>query len=393
VTGLHCAVNIAFSDFTLDVDCALPLEGVTALFGASGSGKSTLLRIISGLEKRARGRVCFGDEVWQNGNGRRLPPHRRGIGYVFQDARLFAHLSVAGNLRYSARRAGGGCPIHFDDVVDSLELGPLLRRRTTELSGGERQRVALGRALLARPRLMLMDEPLAALDAKRKADILPYIERLPAVFRVPTIYVTHNMAEVTRLADRMLVLSDGRVAAEGPVADVLTRLDLSPETGRFEAGTVLTATVISHDEAYQLTVLEHAGQRIEAPRADLALGAQVRLRVRARDVMLATQRPSGISARNVLHGTIQEIADEPDTAFAETLVDIGGASLRSRITRKTVAELDLKPGAPVYAIVKAITFDRKSLAASGDNVAYNIEPGNAVQPATGEPRLNEKQPW
>ena len=365
MTTLVCDVNIAFSDFTLDVDCALPLEGVTALFGASGSGKSTLLRVISGLETRARGVVRFGDEVWQDGNGRRVPPHRRGTGYVFQDARLFAHLSVAGNLRYSARRAGDGCAIQFDDVVESLDLGPLLNRRTTELSGGERQRVALGRALLARPRLMLMDEPLASLDEKRKADILPYIERLPSAFRVPTIYVTHNMAEVTRLADRMLVLSEGRVAAYGPVADVLTRLDLSPETGRFEAGAVLTATVIGHDDAYQLTVLDHAGQQIEAPRTDLAIGAQVRLRVRARDVMLATQRPSGISARNILRGTIREIAEEPDTAYAETLVDIGGASLRSRITRKTVAELGLAPGAPVYAIVKAVTFDRKSLAATG----------------------------
>jgi len=364
VTRLHCDVNIAFSDFSLDVDCALPLGGITALFGASGSGKSTLLRIISGLERRSHGVVRFADEVWQDGNGRSLPPHRRGVGYVFQDARLFAHLSVAGNLRYSARRAGDGCAIHFDDVVDSLDLAPLFRRRTADLSGGERQRVALGRALLARPRLMLMDEPLASLDEKRKADILPYIERLPGVFRVPTIYVTHNIAEVTRLADRMLLLSEGRVAAEGAVADVLTRLDLAPETGRFEAGTVLSATVISHDDVYQLTILNHARQQIEAPRADLPVGAQARLRVRARDVMLATQRPSGISARNILHGTISEVVEETETAYAETLIDLGGTGLRARITRKTVAELGLAPGTPVYAIIKAVTFDRKSLPAA-----------------------------
>jgi len=362
MTSLVCDVNIAFSGFTLDVDYALPLKGVTALFGASGSGKSTLLRIIAGLEKGARGVVRFRNEVWQDGNGGRVPPHRRGIGYVFQDARLFAHLSVAGNLRYSARRAGDGCAIQFDDVVESLDLGPLLNRRTTDLSGGERQRVALGRALLARPRLMLMDEPLASLDEKRKADILPYIERLPAVFRVPTIYVTHNIAEVTRLADRMLVLSQGRVVAQGAVTEVLSRLDLAPETGRFEASSLLTATVTGHDDAYQLTVLDHGGQHIEAPRANLPIGTQVRLRVRARDVMLATQRPSGISARNVLEGTIREIAEEPHTAYAETLVDVGEARLRSRITRKTVAELGLAPGAPVYAVIKAVTIDRKSLA-------------------------------
>jgi len=364
VTSLQCDVDIAFSGFTLDVDCALPLDGVTALFGASGSGKSTLLRIVAGLEKRARGVVRFSEEVWQNGNGPEVPSHRRGIGYVFQDARLFAHLSVAGNLRYAARRAHDGAAIRFDDVVDSLDLQALLARRTGELSGGERQRVALGRALLTRPRLMLMDEPLASLDERRKADILPYIERLPRAFRVPTIYVTHNLAEVTRLADRMLVLSDGRVAAEGAVADVLARLDLAPETGRFEAGTLLSARVIGHDDTYHLTMLDHAGQQIEAPRADLAIGAPVRLRVRARDVMLATQRPSGISARNVLHGTIREIVEEPDTAYAETLVDIGGESLRARITRKTVAELRLASGTPVYAIVKAVTFDRKSFAAT-----------------------------
>jgi len=363
VTSLHCDVDIAFPQFALDVACDMPLAGITALFGASGSGKSTLLRIIAGLEKRARGVVRFGEEIWQDGRVR-VPPHRRGIGYVFQDARLFAHLSVRGNLRYAARRAHDGVVIHFDDVVGALDLAPLMSRRTTELSGGERQRVALGRALLARPRLMLMDEPLAALDDKRKAEILPYIERLPAAFGVPAIYVTHNMAEVTRLAERMMVLSGGRVAADGVVADVLARLDLTPETGRFEAGSVLSATVIGHDDAYQLTILDHAGQRIETPRADLAIGTQVRLRVRARDVMLANQRPSGLSARTVLRGTLREIAEEPDTAFAETLVDTGEAALRARITRKTVSELGLAPGAPVYAIIKAVTFDRKSLAAT-----------------------------
>ena len=362
MTELGLDVRIAYRDFALDVACDMPLAGITALFGASGSGKSTLLRIIAGLEKRARGVVRFGGEVWQDARVR-VPPHQRGIGYVFQDARLFAHLSVAGNLRYSAKRAGDGCAIQFDDAVDSLDLGPLLKRPTAQLSGGERQRVALGRALLARPRLMLMDEPLASLDEKRKAEILPYIERLPAVFGVPAIYVTHNMGEVTRLADRMMVLSDGRVAALGAVADVLARLDLTPDTGRFEAGSVLSATVVDHDDAYQLTILDHAGQRIEAPRAELPVGVKVRLRVRARDVMLATQRPSGLSARTVLRGTIREIVEEPETAFAETLVDTGEANLRARITRKTVAELGLAPGAPAYAIIKAISFDRKSLSA------------------------------
>ena len=365
MTSLHCDVDIAFPGFALDVDCALPLEGVTALFGASGSGKSTLLRIIAGLEKRARGVVRFGEEIWQDGNGRRVRPHRRGIGYVFQEARLFAHLSVRGNLRYAARRANDGVAIHFDDVVDALDLAPLMSRRTTELSGGERQRVALGRALLARPRLILMDEPLASLDEKRKGDILPYIERLPRVFRVPTIYVTHNIAEVTRLADRMLLLSEGRVAAEGPIADVLARLDLAPETGRFEAG---AGTDRHRNRPRRRLSSYRFGPRRTADRGPpRGLGprrASSRARARPR-------RDAGDPAP-LGHQRAQRAArdDQRDCGRAghrlcETLVDIGAASLSARITRKTVAELGLAPGAPVYAIVKAVTFDRKSLASAG----------------------------
>jgi molybdate transport system ATP-binding protein len=221
--------------------------------------------------------------------------------------------------------------------------------------------VAIGRTLLTRPRLLLMDEPLAALDIKRKAEILPYIERLPQVFRVPLIYVTHSLDEVTRLAERMLVIASGRKVSYGPVAETLQRLDLQPIGGHFEAGVVLTARVTRHDLKYQLTHLDLRGNEIVMPMADVAIGSDVRLRIRARDVALATKAPEDISIRNILPGTIAEIVEEPETAFAETLVDIDGAKIRARITRSAVASLGLTPGKPVFVLFKSIAFDRRAI--------------------------------
>jgi molybdate transport system ATP-binding protein len=356
-------IRVGFGDFDLNVNQHMPLDGISALFGPSGCGKSTLLRIVSGLEHSAQGRIRFGDEIWQD-SARRIfvPPYKRGVGYVFQDTRLFPHLTVAGNLRYAERRSRDSVnKINLEDVVAALDLGPLLGRRPHSLSGGERQRVAIGRALLTRPRLLLMDEPLAALDIRRKAEILPYIERLPDAFGIPIVYVTHSIDEVARLARRMLALDAGRIVAEGPVSDVLERLDLQPVTGRFEAGVVLSARVIRHDPNYCLTYLDHHGQSIVMPMADIAVGSDIRLRIRARDVSLATERPNGISIRNILSGTLVEIAEEPGTAFAETLIDIGGARVRARITRSAVAELGLALGKPTFALVKSIAFDRRAL--------------------------------
>ncbi|MPZ38675.1 MAG: molybdenum ABC transporter ATP-binding protein [Rhizobiales bacterium] len=355
--------RIAFGEFVLDVSDRMALDGITALFGPSGCGKSTLLRIISGLEPAARGRVRFGDEVWQDdSSGTFVPAHRRGVGYVFQDVRLFPHLTVAGNLRYADKRSQlAGSQISLDGVVRALDLAPLMDRRTPSLSGGERQRVAIGRTLLTRPRLLLMDEPLAALDVRRKREILPLIEGLPKAFGVPVIYVTHAIDEVARLAQRMLALASGRKVAEGPVADVLARLDLQSVTGRFEAGVVLTARVTGHDRHFRLTHLDHHGQDIVMPMAELAVGDEVRLRIRARDVALATKRPEEISVRNIMVGSIAEIVEEPETAFAETLVDVGGAKIRARVTRSAVAELALAPGKPVFALIKSIAFDRRAL--------------------------------
>ncbi len=366
MTELRCDVHISFGAFALELVHGFALEGITALFGPSGCGKSTLLRIIAGLERHARGRVAFGGETWLDDAGRVfVAPYRRGVGYMFQDARLFSHLTVEGNLRYAERRsAGAHSPIEFGHVVRALDLASLLPRRPASLSGGERQRVALGRTLLARPRLLLMDEPLASLDAQRKSEILPYIEQIPSAFHVPVIYVTHAVEEVARLADRMVVLDAGRKVADGPVAQVLERVDLGPATGRFEAGVLLTARVVGHDTAYRLTQLDHYGQSIEMPMADVGIGSEVRVRVRARDVSLATERPRGISVRNILAGHVVQIEAEPGTAFAETLVDIGGARVRARITRASVADLSLAPGVAVYALVKSIAFDRRAVAAA-----------------------------
>lgn len=356
--------HIAFETFDLELSHRFSLDGITGLFGPSGCGKSTLLRIVAGLERNASGRISFGNEIWLDSNGSVfVPPHKRGVGYVFQDARLFPHLSVGGNLRYAARRSRSvKSPIDVENVVAALDLSGLTQRHPTSLSGGERQRVAIGRTLLTRPRLLLMDEPLAGLDIQRKAEILPYIEKLPSTFGVPVIYVTHSIDEVARLAQRMVVLTAGRKVAEGTVTEVLERLDLQSATGRFEAGVVLTARVVAHDAKYRLTRLDHHGQTIDMPIADIAIGSEARLRIRARDVSLATERPKGISVRNILAGSIVQIEEEPETAFAETLVDIGGARLRSRITRAAVAELSLVPGTPVFALVKSVAFDRRALA-------------------------------
>ncbi len=348
--------------FTLSVAKDIHLSGVTAVFGPSGAGKSSLLRVIAGFEAQAQGRVTYDGALWQ-GDGVFIAPDQRGVGMVFQDARLFSHLNVAGNLRYADRRSKHiQSGINIDSVVQSLDLEGLLSRRTDALSGGERQRVAIARALLTRPRLMLLDEPLAALDLRRKADILPYIARLPQAFGVPVLYVTHSMDEVARIADQVIVLRDGQVVATGDVADTFARLDLDGGGSRFEAGVLLRATVQGYDEAWNLTRLDLGGQVLMMP--DIhprETGVGVQLRVRARDVMLATERPVGLSAQNILQGEITEVLEEADTAFAEVFLTVSGQQLRARITRAAVAQMALGVGVPAYAVLKAISFDRRML--------------------------------
>ena len=357
------AVDIAarFGDFALSVTQDFATDGITAVFGPSGCGKSTLLRGIAGFEPAATGHVRFEGEVWMDAR-RHVPPHRRGVGYVFQDARLFPHLSVRGNLDYAARRARHlPARYGFDDVVGVLDLAPLFARNPSQLSGGERQRVAIGRMLLARPRLLLMDEPLAALDTRRKGEILPYIARLRDTFGLPVLYVTHALEEVTQLCDRVVALSAGRVAAAGGVSEVLERLDLADVQGRFEAGAILRGRITGRDTAMHLSRVDLGGAVLDVPEISRPEGSAVRLRVRARDVSLARGRPEGLSIRNRLAATVLAITEERAGAFAEVLLDVAGQHLRARVTRAAIRELGLAAGAPVTALVKSVAFDRQAL--------------------------------
>ncbi|MGE0486987.1 MAG: molybdenum ABC transporter ATP-binding protein [Gammaproteobacteria bacterium] len=346
-------------DFDLELAHGFVLDGISAVFGTSGAGKSTLLRALAGLEAAVHGRITFAGEAWlDSAQGIRVAAHRRGIGYVFQDAALLPFLDVAGNLRYAARRAPTDRPgPTFEQVVDAFDLAPLLGRGVGGLSGGERQRVAIARALLTRPRLLLMDEPLSAIDIRRKADLLPYVRGLPARFGVPVVYVSHALDEVAYLADHVLVMEVGRMTAAGPAAAVLERLDLGRGAGWYEAGTVLSGQVVEQDERFQLTRVAVGAHRIAVPRVAAATGTTLRLRVRARDVALAVQVPVGISIRNVLEGRLIDLVEDAASAYAEALVDIGAGHVRSRLTRAAVAELGLAVGARVFVLVRSVTVD------------------------------------
>ncbi|KAB0682665.1 molybdenum ABC transporter ATP-binding protein [Aureimonas leprariae] len=335
-------------------------ERLAALFGPSGSGKTTLVHLVAGLARPDAGRIAVGDTVlFDSAAGIDVPRHRRRIGYVFQDARLFPHLSVRSNLLYGRwfTRATEGEP-NLDSVVALLGITHLLGRRPGALSGGERQRVAIGRALLARPRLLLMDEPLSALDEARKAEIIPYIERLRDEAGIPILYVSHSLGEVARLAADMVVLDAGRVVAQGEPLAVARRLDLLPAAAEVEPGRFLDVVATRRDERYGLTTLVLEGGEIVVPDLDLSLGQSVRLRVRARDVMLALERPVGVSALNVLAASVGTA--RPDgLSGMEVSLDCGGQELLARITRRSFDELRLAPGMAVFAVLKSVSFDRR----------------------------------
>ena len=354
---LELDIAVERAGFELIVRQAIALEGITALYGPSAAGKTTLLRVIAGLEQRARGLVVFDGTVWQRGEAR-MPAHARGVGYVFQDARLFDHLTVEGNLRFAerhgGRRAARKSAIELSAVVRELDLSPLLPRRPDSLSAGEQQRVAIGRALLTGPRLLLMDEPLSALDIGRKREIVPVLERLPEVFGVPVLYVTHNVDEVARLASDMLLMKAGRIVASGHVADVLERLDLDDLTGGRDPGAVLHVRVeAGRPGAAALRLTE---QLLHVPVARAGVGMPLRIRIHARDVALATERPRGLSIRNVLQARILRIdSDEP--VYADVLLEVDGQHLRSRITRDALEDLKLEPGQPVFALIKSVALE------------------------------------
>jgi len=350
--SIEVRFRIDQGDFVLDVDLSLPAQGVSSLFGPSGCGKTTLLRAIAGLEHHPDGFLKVGDMLWQNA-GHFVPPHQRPLGYVFQEASLFPHLSVRRNLEYGVRRvAEPDRRVSLQQAIELLDIGALLERQPDTLSGGERQRVAIARALAVSPRLLLMDEPLAALDANRKQEILPYIESLHRELDIPVIHVSHSPEEVARIADHLVLLEAGHVVASGDVHEIFTRLDLPPALGS-DAAAIIEAVVAGHDETYHLTYLEFTGGRVTVPREDLLEGSQVRLKLAARDVSLTLEHQSDTSILNIFPAVIDEITDEGSAQVTVRLL-AGDAPILARITRKSASDLTLIPGKTVFAQVKSV---------------------------------------
>lgn len=351
---IRARFDLAFPGFALDVDMQLPARGVTALFGPSGSGKTTLLRCIAGLERAEGGLLRVKEEVWQEGE-KFLATHQRPLGYVFQEASLFPHLSVRHNLEYGMQRiASSERKVQLEQVILWLGLSQLIDRNDpSSLSGGERQRVAIGRALLTSPSLLLMDEPLSALDAASKQEIFPYLERLHSELDIPVLYVSHALDEVARLADHLVLLEQGRVIASGALNDTLSRLDL-PTAHLDDAGAVIEAKVAVHDEAYHLTRLDFSGGSLWVSKVERAAGAMVRARVLSRDVSIATTAPHGSSITNILASRINEISDQgPDKVNVRLIVGDEHVLL-SRITRRSHDQLGLAVGMEVFAQVKSV---------------------------------------
>jgi molybdate transport system ATP-binding protein len=361
---MELSVDIQHEQGAFTLQAKFHSEGrLTALFGPSGSGKTTLVNAIGGLIRPSHGQIEVNGRVLvDTQRGIFVPKHRRRIGYVFQEGRLFPHMNVRQNLlfgRWFTPRDQRS--VNFGAIVDLLGIGHLLARRPATLSGGEKQRVAIGRALLADPQLLLMDEPLASLDEARKAEIYPYLERLRDEGEVPIVLVSHSAAEIARLATSIVVLSEGRVTASGPTADILRHGNLLPQQERSEAGALIETTVAGHDAVYDLTHLEARGGVMTVPRLALPVGAHVRLRLRARDIILSLNAPEGLSALNVLPARIVSI-EEPDGAGVDVALDCAGDALVARLTRMSVGRLGLAPGMPVHAIIKSVAFDQEALA-------------------------------
>ena len=345
-----------FPSVRMDMAFEIPSPGVTVLFGPSGAGKSTIILAAAGLLRPDECRIeVDGRLMADTETGMWLPPERRRTGLVFQDARLFPHMSVATNLRFGMRRARAGT-VRFDEVVDLLGVGALLDRRPHTLSGGERQRVAIGRALLAQPHLLLMDEPLASLDAARKTEILPYLTRLKTALRLPVLYVTHDLDEVARLADSMVLLDTGRVVGFGPLAEVAARADL-PLAQRDDAAGLLHCRVVDHDPARELTRLDAAGATFLVPLLDASVGSERRIRVPAREVILAGKPPEAISLHNVISGTVRRIAGDPARRAVMVEIALPDGALLARVTPDAIVRLALSPGGPVLALIKSTSIE------------------------------------
>ncbi|MGE4373610.1 MAG: molybdenum ABC transporter ATP-binding protein [Xanthobacter sp.] len=350
--------------FSLSAQINVPGSGITALFGRSGSGKTTIIQTVAGTVQPDSGRIQVGDEVFLDvARGINLPIEKRRVGYVFQDSRLFPHMSVNSNLRYGLRRARGPAFISFDTVVELLGIGHLLKRRPHTLSGGEKQRVAIGRALLSQPRILLMDEPLASLDEMRKREILPYLERLRDDLNLPILYVSHSIEEVVRLSDTVAMVHDGAIVGSGPLADVLTRPEALPVVGRFDLGSVFECQVAEHDSEMALSTLRFPEGELRVPQVDLPVGAPVRARIRARDVSLSLSRPMDVSITNRLPGIIYALRRE-EGPYVNVEMALGkdgeDSRLQALVTIESVARLALEPGMTVWAMIKTVAVDNRS---------------------------------
>ena len=358
--SLRISLQHAYPGAVLDMDIEAPSHGITALFGPSGAGKSSVIAAVAGLLRPDRFHIEIDGQVLADTASRVWePPERRRIGLVFQDARLFPHMSVASHLRFGLRRAPPG-PIQFDAVVELLGIGRLLARRPHMLSGGERQRVAIGRALLAQPRLLLMDEPLASLDADRKAEILPYLADLNATLRLPILYVTHALDEVAHLADEIVLIDSGRVLAAGKLSEIVARANL-PLALRDDAAALLAFRVARHDVGRRLTVLEAGGATLLIPLIEAEPGSTLRVRILAKEVILARPGAQGLneatSLNNVLLGTVRAVGEDRARHAALVEVALGHGALLSRITPDAVGRLELAPGTPVLALMKSTSIE------------------------------------
>jgi len=350
--SIHARFTIDRQDFVLDVDMHIPAHGITALFGPSGCGKTTLLRAIAGMEQCHNGFLQVGDILWQDGS-HFIPPHQRPLGYVFQEASLFPHLSVKGNLEYGVKRVPTSqCTVSMGQAIELLDIAQLLGRKPHQLSGGERQRVAIARALAVSPKILLMDEPLSALDLARKQEIMPYLESLHDELDIPVIYVSHAPDEVARLADHLVLLEQGRISASGPIGEMLTRPDLPLAHGS-DAAALFQATVAGHDDEFDLTYLDFPGGRFTVTRKDLPLGHTVRLRVTARDVSLTLEHQTDTSIQNIFAATIEQVIPEGRAQVSVRML-CGGIPMLALLTRKSATTLGLAPGKQVFAQAKSV---------------------------------------
>ena len=358
---LNLSIIRRLEGFNINIEFDAKSSSITSIYGRSGSGKTSIIEMIAGLQMPDKGFIKIDDDILLDTDQKiNIPPEKRGLGYIFQDSRLFPHLNVEGNLLYGLSGNIANTPqITFDSVVDILEIRPLLNRKPSSLSGGEKQRVSIGRALLTQPRLLLMDEPLASVDAQLRGEILTYIEELRDKLGLAILYVSHAIDEVIRLADQMVIISDGHKKAEGNVEQIMGRLDLHPLTGRFDAGAVLSTKVESYDKKYDITNLSFEGGTLRVTGAKLTVGNMVRAHIKARDVSLMLNYPKHTSVLNIFEGKIIEIGDLQG-AQIDIKIDIGSA-LIARITKKSFDELGLRVGLNVFTMLKAVAINQRSL--------------------------------